>query len=84
MEKAFKSCDEASGLVVAGSSLTVYSAFRFVKYMESLGKPIVIVNVGATRADDGIKNCLKIEAGVGEFFQNLNREIVGSEGTRKE
>ena len=42
----------ADALVVFGSSLTVYSGFRFCKLAQQLGKPILIVNRGKTRADD--------------------------------
>lgn len=38
-------------LLVAGSSLTVYSGFRFVRRASERGVPIAIVNLGPTRAD---------------------------------
>jgi NAD-dependent SIR2 family protein deacetylase len=39
-------------LLVAGSSLTVNSGMRFARAASKAGKPIVIVNVGPTKADD--------------------------------
>lgn len=45
-------CDGADALVVAGSSLTVMSGLRFVRHMVKRGRPVVIVNHGATRADE--------------------------------
>ncbi len=48
-EQALKDCD---GLLVLGSSLQVYSGFRFCKRIYAMGKPIVILNEGVTRADD--------------------------------
>jgi len=45
-------CDAADALVVAGSSLTVMSGLRFVRHIAKRGRPVVIVNHGATRADD--------------------------------
>jgi len=48
-EQALAACD---GLLVLGSSLQVYSGFRFCKQAHALGKPIVILNEGITRADD--------------------------------
>jgi NAD-dependent SIR2 family protein deacetylase len=44
--------DEADALLVAGSSLTVWSGFRFVRRTAERGIPIAIVNLGATRGDD--------------------------------
>jgi NAD-dependent SIR2 family protein deacetylase len=42
----------ADGLLVVGSSLMVWSAFRFVKAANEAGTRVAIVNVGPTRADD--------------------------------
>lgn len=42
----------ADALLVVGSSLMVYSGFRFCRAAAELGKPIAAVNLGRTRADD--------------------------------
>jgi len=44
--------DASEGMLVLGSSLSVYSGFRFCRYASQQGKPIVILNQGETRADD--------------------------------
>ncbi|WP_053616562.1 NAD-dependent protein deacetylase [Nocardiopsis sp. NRRL B-16309] len=49
--EAYRMVDDAEALLVAGSSLTVLSGRRFVKRAAEQGKPVVIVNRGATRAD---------------------------------
>jgi NAD-dependent SIR2 family protein deacetylase len=46
---ALESCD---AMLVVGSSLMVYSGYRFVKAMADAGKPIAAINLGRTRADD--------------------------------
>jgi NAD-dependent SIR2 family protein deacetylase len=51
---------EADSLLVVGSSLMVYSGFRFARMAAEQGKPIVAINLGRTRADDMLT--LKIEA----------------------
>ena len=51
VENAMAMLDRAQCLLVAGSSLTVNSGFRFAKLAQKAGKPIVIVNIGPTRAD---------------------------------
>ncbi|HEU5390818.1 MAG TPA: Sir2 family NAD-dependent protein deacetylase [Streptosporangiaceae bacterium] len=43
--------EAATALVVLGSSLTVMSGFRYVRHAARLGRPVVIVNQGATRGD---------------------------------
>ncbi|MBI5924153.1 MAG: NAD-dependent protein deacetylase [Aquabacterium sp.] len=42
---------QAHGLIVVGSSLMVYSGFRFADLAHKLGKPVVAINHGITRAD---------------------------------
>ena len=44
--------NNSTGLLVVGSSLQVYSGFRFCRMAEKLRMPIIIVNEGDTRADD--------------------------------
>ncbi len=53
----------ADAMLVAGSSLMVYSGFRLVRLAHQAGLPIAIVNRGRTRGDD--LAALKIEADVG-------------------
>jgi len=60
---AMEHVDEADALLVAGSSLAVWSGFRFVKRAAERGIPIAIVNVGPTRGD--ALASLKIEAPCG-------------------
>lgn len=50
----------ADALLVVGSSLMVYSGFRFCRMAAEAGKPIAAVNLGRTRADHLI--ALKLEA----------------------
>jgi NAD-dependent SIR2 family protein deacetylase len=49
----------ADALLVIGSSLMVYSGFRFCRMATEQGKPIAAVNLGVTRADHLLS--LKIE-----------------------
>ena len=42
----------SDALLVVGSSLMVYSGFRFCRDAQKRNQPIVIVNHGKTRADD--------------------------------
>jgi NAD-dependent SIR2 family protein deacetylase len=49
--KARAHLDASDALLVVGSSLMVYSGFRFARIASETGKPIVIVNRGVTRAD---------------------------------
>lgn len=70
VQQALDSLAEADALLVVGSSLKVYSGFRFCKTAQQLGKPIVIINQGITRADDIAT--LKIEQNCGTALAELN------------
>ena len=61
--------DTAGALLVAGSSLTVMSGFRFVRHASKIGVPVVIVNRGATRGDDHA--AYKLEVGCSAFLEAL-------------
>lgn len=52
--------ERAAALLVVGSSLTVFSGFRFVRQAHARGIPIAILNQGRTRADE--LATLRIEA----------------------
>ncbi|NKY26120.1 NAD-dependent protein deacetylase [Nocardia gamkensis] len=49
---AYELVDAADAVLVAGSSLTVMSGLRFVRYAARRGCPVVIVNRGRTRGDE--------------------------------
>jgi NAD-dependent SIR2 family protein deacetylase len=49
--RAFDAVAQADALLVVGSSLMVYSGYRFAEAAAAGGKPIAAVNVGRTRAD---------------------------------
>ncbi len=50
---------QADGMLIVGSSLMVYSGFRFVQMAARAGLPIAAVNLGRTRADEML--ALKVE-----------------------
>jgi NAD-dependent SIR2 family protein deacetylase len=49
---ALDQMERADALLVVGSSLMVYSGFRFCRMARAGGKPIAAINLGRTRADD--------------------------------
>ncbi|MGY1920597.1 NAD-dependent protein deacetylase [Pseudomonas tolaasii] len=58
--RAMAAVQHADGLLVVGSSLMAYSAFRLCKAMVEQGKPVIAINLGKTRADELLQ--VKIEA----------------------
>lgn len=51
VERCYQWVDEAQGLLVVGSSLMVYSGFRFVRRAAARGIPVLGLNRGVTRGD---------------------------------
>jgi NAD-dependent SIR2 family protein deacetylase len=69
VEFAMAKLDEAEALVVAGTSLTVNSGLRFARRAARAGKPIIIVNIGQTKADE--LATAKIEANTSLVLERL-------------
>ncbi|MFK4046332.1 MULTISPECIES: NAD-dependent protein deacetylase [Roseomonas] len=59
VEEAYRALERADAMLVVGSSLMVYSGFRFVQAAAKAGKPLAAVNLGRTRADGML--ALKVE-----------------------
>ena len=59
-ERALGEMAAADALLVVGSSLMVYSGYRFCRMAAESGKPIAAVNLGTTRADPLL--ALKLDA----------------------
>jgi len=51
VEAASRSLERADAMLIVGSSLMVYSGYRFAEMAADLGKPIAAINKGRTRAD---------------------------------
>lgn len=69
VEESFSWVEESDLLLVVGSSLTVWSGYRFVKRALKHDIPVVAVNIGPTRADDELT--LKVEGRAGDVLPRL-------------
>ena len=65
----------SEGLLVVGTSLTVFSGYRFVREAAKLGLPIGIVTLGETRGDKHA--AVKVDAEVGAVLPALARAARG-------
>jgi len=63
----------SDGLLVIGSSLMVYSGFRFCRYAREWSKPMATLNLGRTRADSLVD--LKLNARISETLKHLLEEL---------
>ena len=76
VDLAWRLMDEADALLVVGSSLAVYSGYRFVREAVKQRMPVAILNLGQTRADDDA--WVRVEAKAGEALPELAQALVGS------
>ncbi len=71
--------EAADALLVVGSSLMVFSGFRFCRMAAAAGKPIAAINLGVTRADDLL--ALKIDDSAEHLLPALRNSLT-DRGTR--
>lgn len=69
VDDAWRLFGEGDVLLVAGSSLTVYSGRRFIYRAQEQGMPIAVANLGPTRADDVA--AAKVEGRLGDVLPAL-------------
>ena len=72
--KALALVENADGLLVVGSSLMAYSAFRLCRTTAERGKPLIALNLGKTRADDLLD--MKIEVSCDLLLPELAQQLT--------
>ena len=75
VQQAYSLVDASDALLVAGSSLTVFSGYRFVRHAAAAGIPVAIVNRGPTRGDD--LATVKVDNGCSPMLALLADELAG-------
>lgn len=78
VQRGLDTLARVDGVLVAGSSLMVYSGFRFVQAAAAAGLPVLAINQGRTRADALL--AAKLQADVGEALQALARGLGAGGG----
>ena len=73
VDTAFAAVDAADALLIAGTSLAVFSGYRFLLRAAERKIPIVVVNRGAVRGEERVT--LKLEMGTGAALAGLAREL---------
>jgi NAD-dependent SIR2 family protein deacetylase len=73
VDEAYDVVARADALLVAGTSLAVFSGYRFLLRAAELRIPIFIVNRGPVRGEE--RADLKVEESTGETLALLAREL---------
>lgn len=71
---ATRRLQQSDALLVVGSSLMVFSGYRFARLAQAAGIPVIIINRGRTRADDFAEQ--KISQNCAEFLPKLADKLV--------
>jgi NAD-dependent SIR2 family protein deacetylase len=74
VERCYRLIDDARAVLVLGSSLTVMSGFRFVRYAAKAGKPVLIINQGITRGDPYA--AVRVNLPLGEALTSLTDALL--------
>lgn len=77
-ERALQLARSCDGLLVCGSTVSTFSAFRLVRDVAARSKPVGILNYGPTRADDLAS--FKIPASVGGVLSAIVKQLSPAGG----
>lgn len=75
---AYQLLQQGDALLVVGSSLAVFSGFRFVRRASELGFPIGLINLGSSRAESFADCSLRDKAGI--VLPRLAKALLESRG----
>lgn len=70
VQHIYKIIENCTHLLVIGSSLQVFSSYRFVSHAHKLNKSILILNIGSTRADD-LKDVVRLNVKIGDILPQI-------------
>lgn len=76
VEQSLAALERADALLVIGSSLMVYSGFRFCRRAQEWNKPMAALTLGHTRADGLLS--LKLDAPIRPTLEALHQELMGT------
>ncbi|RZT93047.1 NAD-dependent SIR2 family protein deacetylase [Advenella incenata] len=74
VDAVYQALEQASAVLVVGSSLMVYSGYRFVRDAVRQGKPVAAVTLGKTRADAVL--ALKLNTACGPLLTALDAVLT--------
>ena len=79
VKTCFDALERADAMLIAGSSLMVYSGYRFARRAHEKGIPIVAINRGVTRADHFLTMKLEQDCGpmLEAIVEALDRRLWG-------
>ncbi|SJL04054.1 uncharacterized protein ARMOST_07412 [Armillaria ostoyae] len=74
---SFLDIERSDRVLVIGTTLSTFSAFRLLKHALELEKRVLVINVGPTRAD-GVRGVERMDVKSGEIMTDVVRALLGS------
>lgn len=59
VQRVYDGIDNSDGMLIVGTSLKVFSGYRFCRYAATQGKPIASINPGLSRGDNLIQTIIR-------------------------
>lgn len=80
VDNCLTALEKSDALFVVGSSLKVYSGYRFCVRAKEWGKPIILLNPGNTRADEIAQLHIRADCGevLSELVENFFSQLQGN------
>lgn len=76
-EQSFHDVELCDRLLIVGTTLATFSAFRLLKHALALKKPVLMINIGPSRADN-LADVDKIEIAAGSIIPQVTKAILGT------
>ncbi|KAK7061068.1 hypothetical protein VNI00_000803 [Paramarasmius palmivorus] len=80
-DRSFRDIELSDRLLLIGTTLATYSAFRLLKSAIEHKKPVLMVNVGPSRAD-GMEGVEKLDIASGLIIREVATAVLGSRSTQ--
>ncbi|KAF8825658.1 hypothetical protein HHX47_DHR6000286 [Lentinula edodes] len=78
-KRSYLDIENSDRLLLIGTTLATYSAFRLLKHALALGKPVLMINVGPSRADV-VEGVHKLDIASGDIMRDVVRNVLGHRG----
>ncbi len=73
--RSFLDIERADRVLIIGTTLSTFSAFRLLKHALELKKRVLVINVGPTRAD-GVRGVERMDVASGEIMTDVVRVLL--------
>ncbi|KAI0720624.1 DHS-like NAD/FAD-binding domain-containing protein [Fomitopsis betulina] len=79
-DRSFRDVEDCGRLLLMGTTLATFSAFRLLRHALELHKPVLLLNLGPTRAD-GLQGVEKLEIASGAVMRDVVKAVLGAAWT---